>query len=118
MANINLDFNSVPSREPLAEGVYVFEIKSVEEKVSSAGNDMWLVRFDEVESGTAVFDNYVLKSNCLWKLKELLDALGFETSANLDIDPQDLVGQVVKGKVIQEDYEGSPTNRMKKIYAA
>lgn len=116
--SINLDFSSIPSREPLAEGVYTFEVKKVEEKTSSSGNPMLLILFEEIETKTAVFENYVLTANSLWKLQELLNALGMDTSAEVSFEPEDLVGQVVKGKVVQEEYDGNIRNRMKKIYAA
>ena len=116
--SINLDFSSIPSREPLAEGVYTFEVKKVEEKTSSSGNPMLCVLFEEIETKTGVFENYVLTANCLWKLQELLTAVGIDASADVSFEPEYLVGQVVKGKVVQEDYEGNIKNRMRKIYAA
>lgn len=116
--SINLDFSSVPSREPLAEGTYTFLIKSVEEKKSSTNKDMLLILFEETETKTGVFENYVLDANCLWKLQELLNALGIDCSGDVSFEPSEIVGEFVKGKVIQEEYEGSIKNRMKKIYAA
>lgn len=116
--SINLDFSSIPSREPLAEGVYSFEIKSVEEKTSSTNKPMLLVRFDEQETGTAVFENYVLEASCLWKLRELLDALGMECSGEISFEPEALIGEFVKAKVTQEEYNGEVRNRLKKVFAA
>ena len=37
---LNLDFSSVPSREPLEEGIYSLTIAKVEETTSSTGNPM------------------------------------------------------------------------------
>ena len=116
--SINLDFSSIPNRDPLDEGTYTFEIKSAELKTAQSGNQMICIRFNELESDKAVFENYVLTEKCLWKLKELLDALGMDTSAGLDFEPSEIVGEFVKGKVIQDEYEGKITNRMKKVYAA
>ena len=116
----NLNFSAIPSREPLAEGVYLFTIEEVEEKVSSNGNDMLLIRFRESETGTAVFENYVLSLNSLWKLKELCDALGIDTSSSMSTDeliPM-LKGMMIKGKVVQDTYNDNIVNRMKKVYAA
>ena len=116
--SINLDFSSIPSREPLAEGIYTFMIKRAEEKTSSTGKPMLLILFEELETKTGVFENYVLTAECLWKLQELLRALGLEASGEVALDTDDLLGQIVKGKVIQDEYAGEPVNRMKKIFAA
>lgn len=115
---MNLDFSSVPSREVLEEGVYTFLIKKVEEKTSQTGKPMLCVLFEEVEKKTGIFENYVLQDNCLWKLKELLDCLGIDTSENVNLEPSELEGQFIKGKVIKEEYNGDDVNRIKKVFAA
>lgn len=115
---INLDFSSVPGNVLLDEGTYNVSIKKVEEKVSSTGKPMLFVVFEEEETKTGIFENYVLTAECLWKVKELLAAAGYETSGALEFDPQELIGLVFKAKVVQEDYNDSKTNRIKKIFAA
>lgn len=115
---MNLDFSSVPSREPLEEGIYECLIKKVEEKTSANGKPMISVLFEETESKTGIFENYVIQENCLWKLKELLDAVGLDTSSQVDLDEASLEGTIVKCKVIQDEYNGNIVNRIKKIYAA
>lgn len=114
---LNLDFSSVPSREPLEEGVYQLRIAKVEETNSSTGNPMLKVEYDvtSVDGGRKLWDNYVLIDKCLWKVKELFDALGIDTSELVEIDVQELVGMEVQGKVIQETYNGDTVNRIKKI---
>ena len=52
---------------------------------------------------------------CLWKVKELFDALGIDTSALVEMDVNELVGLEVQAKVIQETYNGDIMNRVKKI---
>jgi hypothetical protein len=117
---LNLDFSSVPSREPLEEGVYNLTIAKVEEKTSSTGNPMLAIEYDvnEVEGNRKLFDNYVLIDKCLWKIQELFKALGIDTSEVVTIDPNELVGQSVNAKVIQEQYNGETVNRVKKIFPA
>ena len=112
-----LDFSNVPSNEPLVEGTYELTISKVEEKQSSSGKDMILVTFKHEESGSAIWENYMLQENCLWKLKELLDAVGIDTSGPVDIEWSDLVGQVVAAKVTQEEYNGSMKSRVAKVMA-
>lgn len=114
---INLDFSSVPSREPLEEGVYHLQIAKVEETSSSTGNPMLKVEYDVlgVEGNRKLWDNYVLIDKCLWKVKELFDALGIDTSALVEMDVDELVGLEVQAKVIQETYNGDIMNRVKKV---
>lgn len=117
---LNLDFSSVPSREPLEEGVYSLTIAKAEEGTSSTGNPMLKVEYDvnNVEGKRKLWDNYVLIDKCLWKIKELFDALGMDTSAMVDLDASELIGMQVNAKVIQEVYNGEVVNRVKKIYPA
>lgn len=118
MANMNLDFSNVRSNEPLDEGMYSVVIEAVEPKTSSTGKEMLLVRFREVETGTTIFENYLLQENCLWKLKELLTAAGLECEGMCEIDTDALVGLEFKAKITVEDYNDSKVNRIKKVYAA
>ena len=114
---INLDFSSVPSREPLEEGIYHLQIAKVEETTSSTGNPMLKVEFNVlgVDGNRKLWDNYVLIDKCLWKVRELFDALGIDTSALVEMDVNELVGMEVQAKVIQETYNGDIMNRVKKI---
>ena len=114
---LNLDFSSIPSREPLEEGVYSLTIAKVEETNSSTGNPMLKVEYDVngVEGNRKLWDNYVLIDKCLWKVKELFDAIGVDTSELVEMDVTELVGMEVNGKVIQETYNGDIVNRIKKV---
>ena len=117
---LNLDFSSVPSREPLDEGVYDLTIAKIEETTSSTGNPMLKVEYDVsgVEGNRKLWDNYVLIDKCLWKVKELFDALGIDTSELVEMDVSELLGMQVKAKVIQETYNGDIVNRIKKVMPA
>lgn len=112
---LNLDFSNVPNREPLEEGIYVITISKVEEKIAKSGNPMLTVEFD-VEGNRKLWDNYVLTDAALWKLKELCEAVGMDTSQVLNFEPTDIVGLQVQAKIIQEEYNGDIVNRVKKVY--
>lgn len=116
---LNLDFSSVPSREPLEEGVYHLQIANVEETQSSTNNPMLKVEYDVlgVEGSHKVWDNYVLIDKCLWKVKELFDAVGIDTSEIVEMDVDELVGMELQGKIVQEEYQGNIQNRVKKLYS-
>lgn len=115
---MNLDFSSVPSREPLEEGIYQLRIAKVEETTSSTGNPMLKVEYDVVgvDGNRKLWDNYVMIDKCMWKLKELFDALGIDTSEIVEMDAAELVGMEINAKVIQEVYNGDIVNRVKKVY--
>ena len=117
---LNLDFSSVPSREPLDEGVYDLTIAKIEETTSSTGNPMLKVEYDVngVEGNRKLWDNYVLIDKCLWKVKELFDALGVDTSELVEMDVSELLGMQVRAKVIQETYNGDIVNRIKRVMPA
>lgn len=117
---LNLDFSSVPSREPLEEGIYDLVVAEAEETTSSNGNPMLKLTFNVggVDGDRKLWDNFVLIDKCLWKVKELLDAIGMDTSSIVEMDPAELIGQPVRGKVIQKEYNGDIINNVKKYYAA
>ena len=69
----------------------------------------------EVEGNRKLWDNYVLIDKCLWKIKELFDALGVDTGSIVEMDVTELVGMEVQAKVIQETYNGDIMNRVKKV---
>lgn len=118
MANLTLDFSNVQGNVVLEEGVYNVTLEAAEVGKSASGKDMLKVRFKEQEQGAAIFENYVLQENCLWKLKELLEAAGFDASGNVEFDPQELIGLEFKAKIVKEQYNDSDVNRIKKLYAA
>jgi hypothetical protein len=115
---LNLDFSSVPSREPLEEGMYNLTVASVEETISSNNNPMLKVEFDVegVEGSRKLWDNFVLTPKALWKLKEFFNAMGIDTSEIVEMDVTELAGQCVRAKVIQEPYNGDIKNTIKKIF--
>lgn len=114
---LNLDFSSVPSREPLEEGIYNLRIAKVEETTSSTKNPMLAVEYDVMDyEGRKLFDNFVLIDKCLWKLKELFDAIGIPTNDIVELDVTELVGYELRGKVIQEEYNSDIKNTVKKLY--
>lgn len=113
-----LDFTSVSKNEPISAGIHELMIKSVEQKVSKAGNDMWLITFEDPETKNVVWENYTFVEKALFKIKELFDALGYDTdTASFELpEPEELVGNYVKAKIVQEEYEGNPVSRVKKVF--
>lgn len=114
---LNLDFSSVPSREPLEEGLYELTVAKAEETTSSAGNPMIKMEFDvNGFEGRKLWDNFVLIEKALWKVKEFFEAVGLNTDEIVKMDVAELVGASVKAKVYQEEYNGDIQNRIKRYY--
>lgn len=118
MAMMNLDFSSVPSREPIPEGVYEVQIAKVEEtKSKTSNNPMLKVEFtvlDEPYNGRKVWANYVLTADALWKVKELFASLGLDSDGIVEMDTADLIGLTCKAKIAQREYNGDIQNEIKK----
>lgn len=121
---MNIDFSSVPNREPLEEGTYLLQVAEAQEKTSSTGNPMITITYDvvstadgePVEGNRKLWDNYSLQAQALFKLKQLFDAVGMDTSTVVDMDISDLIGQQVMAKVVQDTYNGELQNRVKKLF--
>ena len=110
-----LDFSGVKDREPLPEGIYELTVIEVDDKaVSSKGSNMVKVTFEEPETKSRIWENFVLQENTMFKIKEFFGALGIDTSAAVDVDWMDLVGSTVTCKVVQDTYEERVNNKIKK----
>ncbi len=117
--SIKLDFSNVTGGDytPIPADDYVVEIEKVENRTAKSGNEMLSLTFNVMEGeyeGRKIFDLYVLTEKALWKLKDLLVAVGVDTEGMVDLDADDLVGEVFVAKVeIQESPGYDPQNRIK-----
>ena len=117
---IKLDFSNVTGGnfEPIPAGDYTVEIEKVENRTAKSGNEMLSLTFNVMEGeyeGRKIFDLYVLTEKALWKLKDLLVAVGVDTEGMVDLDIDDLVGEVFVANVeIQESPGYDPQNRIKR----
>ena len=104
---ITVDFTDVEAGGgmPTPDGYYVGEILSAEREVSSAGNDMVVVRW-KTNMGSTVFDRFVLLPQSLWVLRTALDCMGYETpDGPFDLDVDALVGERCGLEIQNEEYE-------------
>lgn len=118
MAMMNLDFSSVPSREPIPEGVYEVQIAKVEEtKSKTSGNPMLKVEFTVLEdpyNGRKVWANYGMTAEAMWKIQELFKSIGMPTDGTVEIDSSELIGLTCRAKIAQREYQGDIQNEIKK----
>lgn len=120
---MNIDFSNVASRQPLDPGKYQLRISECAEATSSTGNPMLKLTYDviadnegeSVPGNRKLWDNMSLQANALFRLKDLLDACGYDTSGGLEFETADLIGQEIMAQVTQEEYNGNTQNRVKRI---
>ena len=118
---IKVDLSKVEEFVKAAEGRHKAKIESVEEKVSSTGSDMLVLKFkvtDGPSKGAVVYNNYVLTEKALWRLSALLKALGMKNKGKLAIDLDVLEGKSCVIEVAHEDYNGQSRARINEVLPA
>lgn len=121
MAKTIVDFSDVDSsggRVRLPENDYRARVASVKQESSKSGNEMLVWEFELTEGkfkGKKIRDYTVLQANSLWKLKQLLEAMGISVPAKkIDLVP---VIKRVKGKelgitVVDEEYDNKISSKV------
>lgn len=122
-AGISVNFEGTESRSTLPEADYAFTVDEVEMKTSdSSGNDYLAITFKVAEgehAGKKVWHNCSLQPQALFNLRGVLEALGFEVPQGvMDLDPDDLLGEVCGGTVQHEVYEGKNRARIVEFFLA
>lgn len=114
--------------KPVKEGEYELRVAKADFKPTKSGEDHMIVLMFTVEGdegvGASPITHYLTMPKAgdasnvrrmrLRDLKRMLTALGVPFENGFDeSDVPTLVGQTGKFKVIQEDYEGTPQNRIR-----
>lgn len=109
---------------PLPSGGYNARIAKIEEKKSQAGNMYLSFEFNVTDNGSyknrKIWESFPLTENALWKLKQVLDAVGVDTSGEVDFSPQLVMGRELHLEVDVEEstMNGKPRNRVTRISEA
>jgi Protein of unknown function (DUF669) len=123
---INLDFTGVEASQfdAHAAGWYDGTIFEVDARTASTGNPMLVVRyqFEDPETGGkfSVYENYVLVPQSMFKLKNLLLALGVpseEITGKFKLDERQLLGKEISAllTVTKRQDTGENQNRVNKV---
>ncbi len=119
---IKLDFTSTENNEygVLPEGWYDCTISNADVKISptSGGKYVaWTFKvFEPPEyKNRKLFLNTSLQPQALWKLKELLNAVGINVNGVYEFDPDDIIGSIVKVYAIESNYRGKDVNKVDQI---
>ena len=99
-----IDFSSVPdSAAPVAAGTYNCTIVHAAPALSKAGNLMikirWRIDDDGEYNRRLIFDNLVFSPNALWRIRQVLEALGYAKDFNGEIRPESLLGESATLKI-------------------
>lgn len=114
---VTVDMEGVESGGQIVDdGVYTAVIHEVEEKESSSGNPMLVIKWkitSKKSKGALLWDNVSLTPQALWRLKGLLEALGEDVpDSSLDLDIDDLSGKECRVEIANEKYEGKDRPRI------
>ena len=110
-----LDMSKVESFKRCSEGVHTAKIVEVQENTTQAGDDMLIMVLEVINGdskGARVYDNFVLTEKALWKLKQLLQAIGMKCDGKIVLDLDKLVGRVCEITVYHEEYNGKTKARI------
>lgn len=107
---VSVNFKGVTTFKTPNEGDYLIRVAEVEEGVSRNDNEMLSWTFEIADGdfeGSKLFYTTVLSKDSLWKLREVLEALGQDVpDGKLDIDLKELIGCECGATVFHETYEG------------
>lgn len=115
--SLRVDLSGVESGgRNLPDGSYEFEIVESVVKESAEGNQYISLK-TKVASGShkgvTVYESLSLLPQVLWKLRALLEALGYDIpNGEMDLDPADFVGEKFHAEVTNEKYEGKNRPRI------
>ena len=121
---MNIDFTNVQSGfKTAAPGDYLAIIKSCELKTNKAGDGQYLnFTYEILDEGEAkdvkIWDICSLKPAALWRLKGVMNNLGFDVAGEIDVVPEDFIGLEAVITVAMDTYEGKEKNVIKEIKKA
>lgn len=108
-----IDFRDVPDPDdftPVPDGTYLSRLVGVDVSTTKNGDEMWRMRFT-IESGPyegrSFFDNLAFSPAARPRAKLFCSAIGFDTSANVDLEPEGVLERRCRVIVQIEDYVDS-----------
>ena len=116
-----LDFSNVESFAKAAEGRHRVKIVEINEQTSQGGDDMLVFVFEVIKGeskGARVYENCVLTDKALWKLQQILQAIGIKCDGKVALDLDKLIGKVCEIDVFHEEDEGRTRARIGEFFKA
>lgn len=104
-----INFSKVDDAATLAPtGQYICAVAGVKVDKTKDGDEMWRVRFKVIkgdQAGKVIFDNLVFSVAAMPRLKLAAKALGIDTSAEVEINPADILGLMCSVRVEPSEYQ-------------
>ena len=116
-----LDFSNVESFAKAAEGRHRVKIVEIDEQTSQGGDDMLVFVFEVIKGDSKcarVYENCVLTDKALWKLQQILQAIGIKCDGKVALDLDKLIGKICEIDVFHEEYEGRTRARIGEFFKA
>lgn len=118
--SIEVNFNGVSAEggsRLLPEGPVLLEVIDITQQFGADSGQPYLsVEMEAIEDelkGSKVWGILSLAPAALWKLRGFLENIGMETQDSvMNIDLDEIVGQVVVGHIAHEEYKGKTRNRV------
>lgn len=102
-------FASVP------EGIYEVKVTEVRVTTSRDGSERWSLRLvvadGDYAGRTAAWDSVTWSERGVVRVKRVLEALGFDVSGEVELEPGELKGLRARVQVMLEQYEDSVSGR-------
>ena len=112
------DFSDVDDKQSFATvppGVYLCRVAEVREGHSRDGSERWSLRL-EVATGdlagrTAAWDSLTWSERGVVRVKRVLEALGFDVTGELEVEPASLKDLRARVQLVLEDWEDPVTGK-------
>ena len=117
---MNLNFTGVSSGfDVIPKGKYFARIVKAKENMNKAGDAavlslQWEIQDEGEYNKRKVFDTLSTKPQALFKLKGLLDTLGWNAAGDIEIVVDDLLGQECYLDILIDNYQGTDNNKVNK----
>lgn len=115
---MDYDFTPIANEDPyllLPEGVYLCRVAETRTGTARDGSERWSLRLEVVggehAGRTAAWDNLTWSERGVHRIKHVLEALGFDASGPLSVEPEELVGLQALVTLQVETYQGPTGDR-------
>ena len=102
----------------MEEGTYALRIEAVEERGNADGDVSWMLRLGLVEGERAgriaSLDWLNFSQRGMHRVRSVLNALGFDVSVAIEVQPADLRGKVAHVRLITQESTHPETGRIQR----
>lgn len=115
---MNYDFSLVDDKDSYVSvppGIYTCRVAEIRPGYARDGSERWSLRLEvvagEYAGRTAAWDSLTWSDRGVVRVKRVLEALGFDVSGELEVDPSDLQDMRARVQVLLEEWEEPVSGR-------